>query len=133
MKKLAFTIGDFDCINQDHLHLIKEMRKVVMPDNEVVVVLMDDYASFVNSGRFPIQDLARRKNNLTFFVQNIQECYSEDPSDSFETIVAFAKLNNLQPVFVAYDDDKDFKGRTFLKEHNISIRFIKKSLCKNQE
>jgi glycerol-3-phosphate cytidylyltransferase-like family protein len=126
MKKLAFTVGDFDCINQNHLHLINEMRKIVIPDNEVVVVLVDDYASFVNSKRFPIQDYDRRQNNLSFFVKNIVKSIGQDPTGYFKEIIEQAKKNGYQPIFVGYDDNKDFKGREFLSENNISIRFIKK-------
>jgi len=130
MKKLAFTIGDFDCINQDHLHLIKEMRKVVMPDNEVVVVLMDDYASFVNTKKFPIQDFDRRANNLRFFIKDIRGCYSESPEATFAAVLQHARQHELSPVFVAYDDNKEFKGRGFLRENKVPIRFIKKSYAK---
>lgn len=127
MRKIAFTFGDFDCINRDHLHLIKEMRKIVMPDNEVAVVLVDDYASFVINKKFPIQDLARRSNNLQFFVKEIMYCYSQDPSGSFQIMLDRIKTAGAQPVFVYYDDNKDFVGREFLKLHNVPIRFIKKA------
>jgi len=132
MKKLAFTIGDFDCINQDHIHLIKEMRKIAMPDNEVVVVLVDDYASFVNTRKFPIQDIHRRKNNLSFFVKesSIRFSLSPDPGYAIETTIELAKNSGLQPIFVAYDDNKEFTGRDILKKHNVSIRFIKKPYAK---
>jgi glycerol-3-phosphate cytidylyltransferase-like family protein len=126
MKKLAFTIGDFDCINQDHLHLIKEMRKVVMPDNEVVVVLMDDYTSFVMTKKFPIQDFERRANNLHFFIKDVRGCYCENPEATFAAVLNHAKQVGARPIFVAYDDNKEFKGRDVLKKYNVPIRFIKR-------
>lgn len=129
MKKLAFTIGDFDCINQDHIHLIKEMRKIVMPDNEVVVVLMDDYPSFVVNGKFPIQDLNRRKINVGYFASNIPICYT-DVKLSLESIIEAAKKDGKMPIFVAYDDNKEFEGREFLKKNGVSIRFIKRNVKK---
>lgn len=130
MKKIAFTLGDFDCINQDHIHLIKEMRKVVMPDNEVAVVLIDDYASFVNSRKFPIQDLARRANNLSFFVKEIMYCYSNDPAGAFQIMLDRIKVAGAQPVFVAYEDDKEFAGREMLKKAGVPVRFIRKQNAK---
>lgn len=132
MKKIAFTFGDFDCINQDHIHLIKEMRRIVMPSNEVVVVLIDDYASFVLSKKFPIQDLQRRRNNLSFFVKNdsIVPCFGDNPEAIFQAIVDSAKSSGSQLIFVGYDDNKDFAGREFLKQFNIPIRFIKKLYAK---
>lgn len=126
MKKIAFTLGDFDCINQDHLHLIKEMRKIVMPSNEVSVVLIDDYASFVINKKFPIQDLERRANNLSFFIPDILNCYAQDPSGSLQIIIDRIKLSEAQPVFVIYDDNKEFIGRECLKQNNVPIRFIKR-------
>lgn len=130
MKKLAFTIGDFDCINSNHIHLVKEMRKIVVPDNEVVVVLTDDYTSFVNTGKFPIQDFDRRATNLRFFVQDIRGCYNENPEATFRAVLQHAKILGMSPVFVGYDDNKEFKGRGFLKENNIPIKFIKKNYAK---
>lgn len=131
MKKLAFTIGDFDCINQDHLHLIKEMRKIVMPDNEVVVILTDDYPSFVETGKFPVQDINRRRINLSYFVSNIPICYT-DVKLSLESILKHAKEEGKMPIFVAYDDYKDFKGREILKKNGVSIRFIKRQYGKTK-
>ena len=134
MKKLAFTIGDFDCIGQDHLHLINEMRKIVMPDNEVVVVLLGDYPSFVNNGIFPIQDYHRRANNLAYFVasSNIRQCISDSPETVLGYIINDAKCCGYMPIFVAYDDNKDFKGREFLKKNGVSIRFIKRQYAKTK-
>lgn len=130
MKKLAFTIGDFDCINQDHLHLIKEMRKIVMPDNKVVAVLTDDYGSFVVNGVFPIQDMKRRQDNLSYFVKDIAWCFAGDYKTSFIGIINKCKAEGLMPIFVAYDDNKNFKDRDILKKNGVSIRFIKKSYGK---
>ena len=130
MKRIAFTFGDFDCINQDHLHLIKEMRKIVMPDNELAAVLVDDYASFIINKKFPIQDLHRRSNNLSFFIKEIMYCYAQDPSGAFEIMLERIKTAGAQPVFVVFDDNKDFIGREFLKAHNVPIRFIKKPNAK---
>lgn len=130
MKKLAFTIGDFDCINQDHLHLINEMRKIVMPDNEVVVVLTDDYPSFVINGKFPIQDLTRRGAILSYFVKDISACLTSDPCNVFDMVIQRCKEIGAMPVFVSYDDNKDFKGKEFLKKNGVSIRFIKRQYGK---
>lgn len=133
MKKIAFTFGDFDCINQDHIHLIKEMRKIVMPDNEVSVVLIDDYASFVILKKFPIQDLNRRANNLSFFVKDIMYCYADDPSGAFMIMLDRITAAGAQPVYVGYDDNKDFPGRELLKERNVPVRFIRKQNAKSQD
>lgn len=126
MNKIAFTFGTFDCLNDSHLHLIKEMRKIVVPSKEVIVILVDDYASFVMDRRFPVQDLHRRQNNLSYFVKEIVHCYTEDPTGSFANILERIKAAGASPVFVAYDDNKDFPGRELLKTHGVPIKFIKK-------
>lgn len=125
MKKIAFTIGDFDCLNDNHLHLIKEMRKIVMPDNEVVVVLLDDYASFIMNKTFPIQSYDRRENLLSYFAKCLR-CISTSPEKSFQVILDRAKGAGYLPIFVGFDDNKDFAGRDFLKKKGVSLRFIKK-------
>ncbi len=129
MKKLAFTIGDFDCLNHNHLHLINEMRKIVMPDNEVVVVLLDDYASFVMNKTFPIQSYDRREELLKYFAKSLR-CISNSPETSFQVIIDRAKASGSLPVFVGFDDNKNFVGRDFLKKKGVSIRFIKKRYVK---
>jgi glycerol-3-phosphate cytidylyltransferase-like family protein len=127
MKKIAFTFGDFDCFNDSHLNLIKEMRKIVVPEKEVIVVLIDDYASFVNNRTFPVQDLHRRADNLAYFVKDVVFCYSEDPTGTFGNLLERIKSAGANPVYVGYDDNKDFKGREVLKSYGVPIKFIKKS------
>ena len=126
MKKIAFTLGDFDCINKEHLHLLLEMRKVCLPDNEATVILTDDYASFVINGKFPIQEVKHRMNNLNYFCKNIHICVDKNPVYLLSRTIEEIKRVQAKPIFVAYDDNKDFPGREYLKEQNITIKFIRK-------
>lgn len=130
MPKVAITYGDFDCLGRDHFHLIKEMRKVVLPDNLLVVVIPDNYPAFVNKGYFPVQSLQHRIDNLSYLVKNVRTSFASDPSMIFEEHIADAKKLGDRLIYVGYDDDKDFPGRQTLSKHNIPIRFIKRpKLC----
>jgi hypothetical protein len=102
------------------------MRKIVMPDNEVVAVLIDDYPSFVINKSFPTQSFEQRTHNLRYFIEDIRGCYSDNPEIPFVAVLQHAAQIGAQPVFVAYDDNKDFVGREFLKANNVPIRFIKR-------
>jgi len=122
MKKLVVTIGKFDCLSQKHFHLIREMRKLALPDGEIAVIIFDDYSCFVRDKKFPVQSLEQRKNNLNFLVneKNVFTCFSNDPSD---ILLSLKKADRL--LYAGYDDNKEFLGRGALKERNASFRFIK--------
>lgn len=127
MKKIAFTYGDFDCLGVADYHLVREMRKLVLPDNEVVAVINDDYASFVNRQCFPIQSLAHRQNNLSYLIKNIITSFAADPSVIFQTLIDNAKKSGDRLIFVGYDDNKAFSGNEVLRKANVPLRFIKKA------
>lgn len=126
MSKIIFTIDKFDCLNQSHFHLIKEMRKLALPDGEIIAVIFDDYSCFVNNRQFPIQDLSHRKNNLEFLVKDFLQCFTNDPSPVILALIDRAKKENKRLIYVGYEDNKSFIGRETLAKANISMRFIKK-------
>jgi len=126
MDKIAFTYGEFDCLNKHHFHLIKEMRKIILPDVFVNAVIADDYPAFVNNGCFPIQDLQHRINNLSYLCKNIHVSYSANPSAVFQSMIDEAIKKGQKLVYVGYEDNKEFPGRELLKKHNIPVRFIKR-------
>ena len=126
MKKIAFTYGDFDCLNMAHYHLVREMRKHILPDNEVIAVLPDDYASFVNCKCFPVQSIIHRQNNLSYLIKNVIVSYAADPSIIFQTLIDDAHKDGDRLIFVGYDDNKEFPGHEILRKANVPLRFIKK-------
>ena len=128
MKKLVVTIGRFDCLSQEHFHLIREMRKLALPDGDILVFLFDDYSCFVKDKKFPVQSLEQRGNNLNYLVKNIRFCFSDDPSSTIEAVVKAQKPDRL--LYAGYDDNKEFLGREALKKCNASFRFIKKYAAK---
>ena len=133
MSKIAITYGDFDCLNKLHFHLIKEMRKVSLPDNLIGIVLPDDYPVFVNTGHFPIQKMEHRFNNACYLCKAIHQSFSADPSSIFELLISEAKRLGDKLVYVGYDDEKDFPGKKVLQANNIPMKFIKKSKLYGQQ
>ena len=126
MKKIAFTYGSFDCLDRQHYHLVKEMRKLVLPFNEIVVIIPDNYVHFVQHKCFPIQSLEHRQENLAYLTKKIVVSYSLDINLVFNKLITDAELAGDKLIYVGYDDDKDFPGREFIKARNVPIKFIKK-------
>ena len=126
MKKIAFTFGSFDCLNAEHYHLVKEMRKLVLPFNEIVCVIPDDYSYFMQTKCFPIQTLEHRTENLSYLTKKIIVSRTLDLNLSFRELITAADQAGDKLFYVGYDDNKDFPGREFIKASNIPIKFIKK-------
>lgn len=126
MSKIIFTIDAFDCLNQSHFHLIKEMRKLALPDGDITAIIFDDYPCFVNNRQFPIQNLSHRKNNLEFLIKDFFPCFSNHPEPAILTLIDKAKAEKKRLIYVGYEDNKSFIGRETLAKANISMRFIKK-------
>lgn len=133
MSKIVITYGDFDCLNKQHFHLIKEMRKVALPDNLIGIILPDDYPVFVNTGHFPIQNLDHRLNNIGYLCNKVYKCFSADPSKAFENFIAEAKTTGNKLVYLGYDDEKEFPGKKVLQANNIPMKFIKKAKIYGQQ
>lgn len=133
MRKIAITYGDFDCLKKDHFFLIKEMRKIALPDNIIGIILPDDYPVFVHKGFFPIQDLQHRLNNASYLCKGIHQSMLVDPSAIIEKIIADANKFGDKLVYVGFDDEKEFPGKNILKANNIPFRFIKRSKVYGQQ
>lgn len=133
MRKIAITYGDFDCLNDKHFHLIKEMRKISLPDNLIEIIIPSDYPVFVNTGHFPIQNMEHRFNNACYLCKAIHQSFSADPSSIFEHLIANAKKNGDKIIYVGYDDEKEFPGKKVFQTYNIPMRFIKKSKIYGQQ
>lgn len=122
--KLAITCGTFDCLNKDHFHLINQMRKQVVPDGNVMVLLLDDYAVFRNENKFPIQSYQHRENNLNFLVKYVRRIVDVSPAAHLERFVSVSKTRNDRITFFAYSD-KDH-GVDMAKKLKIPVKIIKK-------
>ena len=77
MSKSAITYGVFDCLKEEHFHLIKEMRKSVLHGTDVAVVKPDYYASFVNNGYFPVQILDHRYRNASYLCKKVIKVFQK--------------------------------------------------------
>lgn len=104
-----------------------------MPNKRIVAFVPEDYACFILYNRFPVQSLERRVSCLSYFLENIDTLYSADISERIKSFVEKVRSQGGTPVFVNFDDDKEFPGRDVLREYEVSVRFIKKPKCKSQE
>lgn len=122
--KAVITVGNFDVIDKKKYNLLHQMRKQVIPSGAVIVLLLDDYEVFKSSGHFPIQTYITRRNNLSYFADQIfvvSDTVGKTLSELLNnTLNEFEKIT-----YVTYDDNKDFPWRGILKERGIPIKFIK--------
>lgn len=121
--KLAITCGTFDCLNPDHFHLIKQMRKNVVPDGNVMVLLLDDYAAFRVENKFPIQSFGHRSNNLNYLVKYVKQIIDVSPMSYLKAVNDLAQNRGDRVFFFAYSD-KD-AGVKEAQELKIPVKIIK--------
>ena len=126
MSKSAITYGVFDCLKKEHFHLIKEMRKSVLPGTDVAVVVPDDYACFVNNGYFPVQILDHRYRNASYLCKKVIKSFSEKPDALFEFLFQEAQKEGRRLIYVGYDDEKEFPGKSKLQDLKVPLKFIKR-------
>lgn len=123
MSKNVFIAGAFDCINTNHLHLIKEAKKLTIPNGKVVVLLLADYTSFLVNKVFPVQPMLTRRKNLEYFITP-DDILAVDTSDYNKFLEN--NLANLEDyIYMHYDTDKEFLGREAMKKKGVTIKFIK--------
>ena len=114
----AITASVMDCFHEGHLNLLTEMRKIA---DKTIVIIHDDYSTFLNKKRFTVQPLKQRIKNLkkTGLVDKIIVTKSQSPYKEIKK----ALCKNC--IYVRGDDWQDFPGREVLDDNKIPIRFIK--------
>lgn len=123
MANNVFISGAFDCIGVKHLHLIKEAKKLTIPNGKVVVLLLADYTSFLVNRSFPVQPMLTRRKNLEYFIKP-DDILAVDTSNYNKFLES--SLANLEDyIYMHYDTDKEFVGRDAMKKLGVKIRFIK--------
>lgn len=118
----AVTVGVFDMLHEGHVNLLKEMQARA---DKVYVIVHDDYSTFLNKGRFPVQELSHRTQNLERLgvATEVIACTVPDPSPVLgRIIIALQGLGSL--VYVRGDDWEDFPGRFLLDRYEIPIELI---------
>lgn len=132
-KKLAITVGVFDCFHEGHARLLRRIFEEYA--DEVAVIVHDDLSTYQNKGRFTVQLLEQRLENLktalillckedatkkrTF---KIYKTGATDPSMPIGMITANQNKNEV--CFVRGDDWADFPGRRTVEELGIEINLI---------
>ena len=112
MQKVL-TCGVFDCLHEGHKNLLDEMMKL----GEVHVLLHDDYSTFKNKNRFPVQTYKHRKRNLLKYgVKKVYKCTTPTPD--------FRKFVKKNFLYVRGNDWINFPGKEMLDANKIPIKFL---------
>lgn len=119
---IVLTAAIMDLCHRGHLNLLKRMRELA-GDGEVIVVLHSDQACFDIKGKFPIQSLEHRKNNVlaTRLVDNVLTVDSVDPGEAFKTVINHYGAEDM--VFMRGDDNFDYPGKYVIDDHKIPTVF----------
>lgn len=101
----ALTCGVFDVLHKGHVNLISEM---LLRSDNIIIMIHDDYSTFQNKGRFTIQKLRHRIDNLkeAYPTAKIYPVYTKEPD--FERVIAQQAGYG---VFLRGDDWKDFPAK----------------------
>ena len=126
-NKIAITFDSFDVLDRNKKNLIHQMRKVAY-EGKVIVSIFDDFTTYSITGSFPVQELLLRKKNINYFVDSIEEIKDKEMFlENLEDYLEELKTEyGMKIVYVGYDDNKDFIGRSIIKKMGIPVKFIKK-------
>lgn len=127
--RLVFTAAVMDCFHEGHLNLLGEMRKLAsvgQDTGQLVVMLHNDRATWLNKKRFPIQSLEQRIANLkaTHLVDQVWITEEQDPAAEFEQLVKTSEYA-FDIHFMRGDDWAEFPGKAKLEQLGIPIHIIK--------
>lgn len=124
MKKydIAITVGVFDMLHQGHIDLIKFMRKRA---SKTMAFVHDDFSTFDNKDKFPVQHIEHRLKNLQRFVDDIYTVRNSNPTSELMEIVNFYFQRGDKIVYIRGDDWKDFPGKNFIDIKKIPIIYKK--------
>lgn len=125
--KIAITSGSFDCLGHKEAHLIKEMRKAVLPDGQLCAILFDDYPVFCMTGKFPVQSYHQREKNLRFLVPEITVAHFT-PIGSYlsSEILRYKNKKGVERIiYFGFQGQEDFPGVEEVNAYKIPKKFIK--------
>lgn len=123
MSTVVLTAAIMDLCHRGHLNLLKRMRELA-DDGQVIVILHDDQSCFDIKGRFPIQSLEHRMNNVlrTRLVDSVMFTRSMNPAKEFEKVIKKHGAENI--VFMRGNDNENYPGKDVIDSHNINSVFI---------
>ena len=121
MYGVALTVGVFDMLHEGHVNLLQKMHRCA---TNVHAIVHDDYSTFLNKGRFPVQSLDVRRANLKHFVERERVSFDPDPSKAIADEIARARWSGATVVYVRGDDWLDFPGKQVVIEAGVPLEFI---------
>ena len=122
MKKydIAITACVYDLLHQGHLELINLMRKNAQ---YLTMFLHDDFSTFQNKKKFPVQNYNHREQNLLNFVEEIIKVKNKSPEKEF---TEFLRKNlDKKIIYIRGDDWREFPGKKTIEDFNIPIIYKK--------
>lgn len=124
MAQTVISAAIMDLCHEGHLNLLKEMRKAAGNDGRVIMVLHDDRACYEIKGKFPIQSVTHRANNVsdTGLVNEVRTIDSVDPGPEFDEIIRENWDSTM--LFMRGDDNKNFPGKYIIENFQIPIVYI---------
>ena len=111
----ALTCGVFDVLHKGHVNLLSEMQ---LRSDNLIVMIHDDLSTFFNKGRFTIQRLTHRIDNLKELYPSCKIYPVYTPNPDFKRVIAQQSGNG---VFLRGDDWQDFPSKDQI---GIDIEYI---------
>ena len=120
--KVALTVGVFDMLHQGHVELFNKMLDLA---DELIVIVHDDYSTFLNKQRFPVQSLDHRLENIEKLLQGkvtVVRTYNSNPAAEISFVLhQQVQKYNRTVVYVRGDDWKDFPGKNTVEGFKVPI------------
>jgi glycerol-3-phosphate cytidylyltransferase len=118
---IAFTAGVFDLFHFGHKKLLEMMKSKA---DYTIVFLHDDFSTYQNKNKFPVQNFRQRMENLemTGLVDGICEVKESNPGKMFKT---FLKVYGKNVIYVRGNDWKNAPGLDVIKNAGVKIHFKK--------
>lgn len=128
IKKIVLTVGVFDCFHEGHADLFDAMRLEAGADGHVAVIVHDDWSTYKNKRRVPVQDVRRRTDVVRVLVEpcQMQTCHEADPSSAINAMVHVLRDmfgDKVELVYMRGDDWTSFPGRTTVERLGMTIKF----------
>lgn len=117
---VCISAGVYDLLHNGHLDLFRRMREV---GKRVVVIVHDDHSTFLNKGKFPVQDGPHRWRNIQYtgLVDEVVITSDQNPIEAIRKIVARSKGASF--TYMRGDDWKDAPGLEEVRAMGIPIVF----------
>jgi cytidyltransferase-like protein len=128
---IVITCGVFDLIHEGHLELLEEMKNRYESINvcnsfveyKPVIFLHDDFSTFQNKNKFPVQSFELRKRNLESLGFVVIKVDKKNPKKEFSRF--FKAFSFYSFLYIRGDDWFEFPGVSVIRKYEIPILYKK--------